>query len=157
MDETGQQRHDAGHDGNPWRPDVGGCRLARHARSDGAAQEALDTGADIGYRALPIFGLTPDDVRETNRLVEKLLDTLLEGFVLPHTKTTVLQDWMKGRHSEVDELNGLVVAERMRRGKSAPVNAAVIELAHRIERGEIRPGPNNLAILLELAKLSPGS
>jgi 2-dehydropantoate 2-reductase len=122
-----------------------------------SGQEALDTGADIGYRVLPIFGLTPDDVRETNRLVERLLDTLLEGFVLPHTKTTVLQDWLKGRHSEVDELNGLVVAERMRRGKSAPINAAVVELAHRIERRELPPTPNNLAILLELAQLSPGS
>jgi 2-dehydropantoate 2-reductase len=118
-----------------------------------SGQEALDTGADIGYGVLPIFGLTPDDVRETNRLVERLLDTLLEGFVLPHTKTTVLQDWIKGRHSEVDELNGLVVTERMRRGKSAPVNAAVVELAHRIERHELRPRPDNLAILLELAQV----
>ena len=53
-------------------------------------------------------------MRQTNRLVEKLLDTLLQGFVLPHTKTTVLQDWIKGRRSEVDELNGLVVVERER-------------------------------------------
>jgi 2-dehydropantoate 2-reductase len=116
-----------------------------------SGQEALDTGADVGYPILPIFGLTPDDIRETSRLVERLLDTMLEGFVLPHTKTTVLQDWMKGRHSEVDESNGLVVAEQMRRGKPAPVNAAVVELAHRIGRREIRPSPNNLATLLELA------
>ena len=77
-----------------------------------SGQEALDTGAVIGHRVLPIFGLTPEDIRQTNRLVETLLDTLLEGFVLPHTKTTVLQDWIKGRHSEVDDINGLVVAER---------------------------------------------
>ena len=90
-------------------------------------------------------------MRQTNRLVEKLLDTLLEGFVLPNTKTTVLQDWMKGRHSEVDELNGLVVAEREKRGGAAPVNKAVVEIAHRIERGDLKPGPENLAVLRELA------
>jgi 2-dehydropantoate 2-reductase len=116
-----------------------------------SGQEALDAGAAIGYPALPIFGLTADDVRRSNRLVETLLDTLLAGFVLPHTKTTVLQDWMKGRHSEVDDLNGLVVAERMKRGGAAPVNAAVVELAHRIERGELAPGPDNLALLRTLA------
>ena len=116
-----------------------------------SGQEALDTGAAIGHRVLPIFGLTPDDIRQTNRLVETLLDTLLEGFVLPHTKTTVLQDWIKGRHSEVDDLNGLVVAERARRGGAAPVNAAVVEIAHRIERGDLQPGPGNLALLQELA------
>jgi 2-dehydropantoate 2-reductase len=118
-----------------------------------SGQEALDTGAAIGHRVLPIFGLTPDDVRQTNRLVETLLDTLLAGFVLPHTKTTVLQDWIKGRHSEVDDLNGLVVAERAKRGGAAPVNAAVVEIAHRIERRELAPGPENLALLRELAGL----
>jgi hypothetical protein len=34
---------------------------------------------------LPIFGLTPDDMRQTNQLVERLLDTLLRGFVRPVT------------------------------------------------------------------------
>jgi 2-dehydropantoate 2-reductase len=114
-----------------------------------SGQEALDAGARHGYPVLPIFGLTPDDVRQTNRLVETLLDTLLEGFVLPNTKTTVLQDWMKGRHSEVDDINGLVAAQD---ATAAPVNAAVVEIAHRIERGELEPGPSNLALLLQLAE-----
>jgi 2-dehydropantoate 2-reductase len=116
-----------------------------------SGQEAFDTGATIGHPVLPIFGLTTEDLRQTNRLVETLLDTLLAGFVLPHTKTTVLQDWIKGRHSEVDDLNGLVVAERTKRGGTAPVNAAVVEIAHRIERDELKPGPENLALLRELA------
>jgi len=116
-----------------------------------SGQEALDTGAAIGHQVLPIFGLTPDDVRQSNRLVETLLDTLMEGFVLPGTKTTVLQDWMKGRHSEVNDINGAVVAEIQKRGGRAPINAAVVELARRIERHELKPGPANLALLRELA------
>ncbi|MBK5958377.1 hypothetical protein CCR97_09160 [Rhodoplanes elegans] len=119
----------------------------------GSGQEALDAGALAGHAVLPIFGLTPDDVRQTNRLVEMLLDTLLAGFVLPHTKTTVLQDWMKGRHSEVDDLNGLVVAEHARHGGRAPINAAVVALARRIERGELAPGPQNLDLLQQLARV----
>jgi len=115
-----------------------------------SGQEAFDTGAAIGHRALPIFGLTPEDIRQTNRLVETLLDTLLEGFVLPNTKTTVLQDWIKGRHSEIDDLNGLVVAERIQHSGVAPVNAAIVQIAHRIERGELKPSPANLALLQEL-------
>ncbi|MFT2612622.1 hypothetical protein, partial [Escherichia coli] len=42
-----------------------------------SGQEALDTGAALGHPALPIFGLKPDDIRQSNRLVETLLDTLL--------------------------------------------------------------------------------
>jgi hypothetical protein len=34
---------------------------------------------------------------------------------------------------------------------AAPVNAAVVELAHRIERGELKPEPANLALLRDLA------
>ena len=30
--------------------------------------------------------------------------------MLPHATTTILQDWRKGRHSEVDDINGHVVA-----------------------------------------------
>lgn len=116
-----------------------------------SGQEALDTGMALGHPALPIFGLTPEDTRQSNRLVETLLDTLLTGFTLPNTLTTVLQDWMKGRRSEADGLNGQVVAEAKRIGLATPVNAAVVELAHRIEQGSLKPDPANLALLQRMA------
>ena len=116
-----------------------------------SGQEALDVGAALGHPALPIFGLKADDVRQTNHLVDTLLDVLLSGFTLPSTKTTVLQDWMKGRHSEVDDLNGLVSHMAKLHGKPAPVNTAIVELAHRIERGKLKPNPENLKLLLEMS------
>jgi 2-dehydropantoate 2-reductase len=120
-----------------------------------SGQEALDTGRALGHRILPIFGLTAADLRETDRLVEDLLDTLLAGFVLPETKTTVLQDWMKGRHSEVDDLNGLVAREGRMHGVATPVNDAVVEIARRIERGELDPDPDNIALLKKLSGRGP--
>ena len=75
---------------------------------------------------------------------------LYAGFVLPQTTTTILQDWEKGRHSEVDDLNGLAAAERRRQGFAAPANAAVVEIARRIERRSLEPRPENLALLQEL-------
>jgi 2-dehydropantoate 2-reductase len=117
-----------------------------------SGQEALDTGAALGHPVQPIFGLKPEDINQSNRLVDKLLDTLLKGFTLPTTKTTVLQDWMKGRHSEVDDLNGLVASEARRLGGRAPVNEAITELARRIERGELKPGLGNLPLLQDMAR-----
>jgi 2-dehydropantoate 2-reductase len=117
-----------------------------------SGQEALDTGIALGYPVLPIFGLSPGHLDEPQLVVERLLDTLLAGFVLPHTTTTILHDWLKGRHSEVDDINGLVVAEAARLGIPAPANSAVVELAHRIERGELGPDRPNLAELLRLAR-----
>ena len=88
--------------------------------------------------------------------METLLDTLLGGFVLPHSTTTILQDWTKGRHSEVDDINGHVVRTHESLGSRAPVNAAVVELAHAIERGALRPDPSNLELLVERIG-TPGS
>ncbi len=115
-----------------------------------ASQEALETGTALGYPILPIFGLTADDVRHPERVPATLLDTLLGGFVLPESTSTVLHDWKKRRHSEADDVNGLVVSEQLRAGREAPVNAAIVEVAHRIERGDLQPDPTNLALLQEL-------
>jgi 2-dehydropantoate 2-reductase len=115
-----------------------------------SGQEALDVGKAMGLPAVPIFGMKPDDVRQSNRLVETLLDTLVAGFTLKSTITTVLQDWMKGRHSEVNDINGQVVAQAKKLGISTPVNAAVVELAHRIEQGILKPGPSNLRLIQDM-------
>ncbi len=116
-----------------------------------AGQEAFDTGLALGHRPLPIFGMTAAEVAGSNNLVERLLDAIVSGFTLPHSKTTVLQDWMKGRRSETQDLNGLVAAEAARLGRQAPVNRAIGELASRIEAGTLKPGRANLALLTELA------
>ena len=117
-----------------------------------SGQEAFDTGVALGHPSVPIFGMKPDDLRQSNRLVEVLLDTLVKGFTIESTLTTVLQDWMKGRRSEIDNLNGQVVDEARRLGLSMPVNAAIVELAHRIEQGQLKPGPENLTLLHDLIK-----
>ena len=42
-------------------------------------------------------------------------------------------------------------ARAARLGRQAPVNAAVVEVARRIEKGTIRPGPENLGLVRSLA------
>lgn len=61
-------------------------------------------------------------------------------------------DWTKGRHSKIDDLNGPVAAEATRLSHRAPVNAAITELAHRIERSDLKPDPVNLDPLRDLAE-----
>jgi 2-dehydropantoate 2-reductase len=115
-----------------------------------SGSEALRAGQDLGYRIEPIFGLTDDDVRNTNHLVELLLEKLTSTYIMPDTITTVLQDHMKNRKSEVGDVNGWVVEEQEKLGKTAPVNAAILEISERIKRGEVEPGPDNLELLKTL-------
>ena len=116
-----------------------------------SGQEALDAAIGVGTAIVPIFGLTEDDVTRPGTVVETLLDRLLEGFVLPHSMSTVLQDWAKSRRSEVDEINGHVVRTGHQLGWQTPVNTAVVDLAHAIERGDLHPSPANLELLLDAA------
>jgi 2-dehydropantoate 2-reductase len=105
--------------------------------------EALEVGQQLGHPIEPIFGLTPEDVRGSNQLLEKLLDKLNRD-IGPRARDCVLQDHIKGRYSEVDLINGLVVEEWAKRGKAAPANAAIVEITRRIQDGTLKPDIANL-------------
>lgn len=62
-------------------------------------------------------------------------------------RSSSLQSLERGRRTEVDFLNGHVVATARRHGLEAPVNAALVDLVHRIEAGTAEPSPENLRSL----------
>ncbi|MEN3268126.1 2-dehydropantoate 2-reductase [Pseudonocardia sp.] len=114
-----------------------------------AGREALRTALALGHRPVPIFGKSDRDVSDSDAYADALFETVLSSYSLPDTRVAVLQDWMKGRRGEVDDINGVVVAEQRRLGGDAPVNRRLVELAHRIENGELKPDPSNAPLVLE--------
>ena len=79
--------------------------------------------------------------------VEDAIDT-----VIGHagaTEASVLQDIRRGLATEVDVINGAVVARAAPRGLEAPLNARIVELIHSCERGEAEP---SAAVLEELGR-----
>jgi 2-dehydropantoate 2-reductase len=111
-------------------------------------EEALRVGQDLGYPLEPIMGLTQADLARSNRPFEKLFDKLVGDIGPGRGFNTVLQDLLKGRASEVDMINGLVVEESRRRGYAAPGNARVVDIVRQIEAGVLKPDPANLASAL---------
>ncbi|HEX7098160.1 MAG TPA: 2-dehydropantoate 2-reductase N-terminal domain-containing protein [Acidimicrobiia bacterium] len=114
---------------------------------DRNAVEAIETAIALGNRPMPIFGLTEVGLPPAEYAIQ-LFDIVLERFSTPTTRTTVLQDWLKGRRAEIHEINGLVVRESERLGRQAPANTRTVEVARRIEAGEIEAHPDNVALLL---------
>ncbi len=112
-----------------------------------AGGEALAAGRRQGHRITPIFGLREQDIDRTNRLLETLFDKLV-GDIGPTARDCVYQDHLKGRYSEVDRINGLVVDNSPPGG--APANQAVTEITRRIRSGALRPDPSNLPLALEM-------
>ncbi|MCZ6838977.1 MAG: 2-dehydropantoate 2-reductase [Alphaproteobacteria bacterium] len=115
-----------------------------------SGREAVRTALALGHDLVPIFGNKRVEANDPDRYATVLLDAVLTGWTLPDTKVTVLQDWIKERRAEVNDINGLVVREQMRLGGEAPVNTRLVEIAHRIERGELKADPSNADLLRSL-------
>ncbi|MDP9025974.1 MAG: NAD(P)-binding domain-containing protein [Actinomycetota bacterium] len=112
-------------------------------------EAARATVAD-GCRLVPIFGMTANDLVEADAYAEVLLGRVLSDYSFPDTLTTVLQDWRKGRRGEVGEINGLAADVLHAHGQSAPANERTVELARRIESGELAAHPSNVDLLLSV-------
>ena len=59
-------------------------------------------------------------------------------------KASMLQDLEKGKLTEVDAINGAVSEYGRKVGFPTPMNDKVVEIIHRIERGELKPCFDNL-------------
>ena len=115
-----------------------------------AGREAMRTGIGLGHRLVPIFGDKRVEVNDPDHHATALFDAVLKGWTLSDTKVATLQDWIKGRRGEIDEINGLVATEQAGLGGEAAVNRRLVEIAQRIERGELAPDPSNADLLRSL-------
>jgi len=95
-----------------------------------------------------MFGQEGIDDLPPERYAAALLDAVLAGWSLEDTKVAILQDWIKGRRGEGEEMSGLVVREQERLGGSAPVNRRLVELSRRVESGELKPGIENAELMI---------
>ena len=69
-------------------------------------------------------------------------DAWLEKIIATYgdLKPSMLQDFERGRRTEIDFINGYVAQLGEKMGVSSPLNAAIAETVHLIEQGHIQPG-----------------
>ncbi|NNE85742.1 MAG: 2-dehydropantoate 2-reductase [Alphaproteobacteria bacterium] len=115
-----------------------------------SGREAVRTALALGHELVPIFGNTRIEANDPDHYATVLLDAVLTDWTLPDTKVTMLQDWIKERRAEVDDINGLVVREQEKLGGAAPVNTRLVEIAHAIECGDLAADPSNADLLRSL-------
>ena len=89
----------------------------------------------------------------TDAIVEKLLRAILihHGETARQVRGVVLQDYLKGRMTETDFVNGLIARKGRAAGVPTPANDAVVEVNRRIRAGELKPERSNIAIAHQLA------
>jgi 2-dehydropantoate 2-reductase len=114
------------------------------------AAESARVGLAAGYR-VPPFGGAPAETwaRADRPEVRRELDALLEGRGGPNWRASMAQDIAKGRRTEIDWMNGLVVARGRELGVPTPVSEVVVEIIHAIEAGQRQPAPEAIAEALK--------
>jgi 2-dehydropantoate 2-reductase len=64
----------------------------------------------------------------------------------------MLQDFERGRTTEIDFINGYVVDTARQFGLNTPVNTAIVEAVNAITRGQSAPGSNLLGQILQTSR-----
>lgn len=101
-------------------------------------REAARTGLDAGIRFGEIQGLSHGRIRllatSPLALVEAVPRAMAKRMGDVPNPGSTLQSIRRGQPSEIDHLAGAVVRAAQRNGRDAPVNAALVDLVHEVER-----------------------
>ena len=110
-------------------------------------KECIDVCAAGGIRIEPVQGKDIVKLLDYKGAVKKAVSF----FIIPlairkhaRLKASMLQDLEKGKLTEVDAINGAVSDYGRKVGFPTPMNDKVVEIIHRIEKGELKPGFDNL-------------
>ena len=112
-------------------------------------KECIDVCQKGGIRIEPVQG--KDIVKllnYTNPLKKAFSFFIIPIAIRKHAKLkdSMLQDLEKGKLTEVDAINGAVSEYGRKVGFPTPVNDKVVEIIHKIEKGELKPGFENLKL-----------
>lgn len=112
-------------------------------------KECIDVCAAGGIKIEPVQGKDIVKLLDYNNPVKKAIS----NFIIPiairkHAllRASMLQDLEKGKLTEVDAINGVVSAFGRKVGCPTPMNDKVVEIVHRIEKGELKPQFANLKL-----------
>ncbi len=115
-------------------------------------QEVVDTSRALGVRleriaANPGLLYLPQNAGAVRRFTKDALVRVV-GYKYRKLKSSSLQSLERGRKTEIDYLNGYVVAKAREAGVDVPVNEALVRLIKEIEAGKRKIDTKNLDDLL---------
>jgi 2-dehydropantoate 2-reductase len=115
------------------------------------AAEAIDVGLAHGYSLEEVYKMDPMKVKAAGAGDRGAME-YCEGVLLENTKfrnddqrPSMGQDILKGRRTEIDYINGLVVEKAEELGIATPANRGIIEAVKKVERGAAKPSPELVA------------
>jgi 2-dehydropantoate 2-reductase len=118
------------------------------------AAESTRVGLALGYTIPKINGAPAEQWADANRReTYEALDKMLTpaSASTRNWRASMAQDVVKGRPTEIDYMNGYVVAQGRAKNIPTPVSAAIVDAMHEIEAGTRKPAPENIPHVLKRA------
>jgi 2-dehydropantoate 2-reductase len=115
--------------------------------------EAIRVGQAHGYELEEILHLPPETIARAGEGDEAAMRACDEQRFKDSARTaagqkpSMGQDMEKGRRTEIEFLNGLVVREGAKLGIPCRANAVLTEIVKKVERGELKPDPKHITEL----------
>jgi len=115
--------------------------------------EAIRVGQALGYQLEDIYHLPPETIARAGEGDAAAMTACDEQRFKDSKRTSseqrpsMGQDMQKGRRTEIDFLNGLVVREGEKVGIACRANAVLTELVTKVERGELKADPRQITEL----------
>jgi 2-dehydropantoate 2-reductase len=114
--------------------------------------EAVRVGQAQGYRLEDVANLQPERLALAAEGDPAALDEVETVMLAASNSTTrsplqrpsMGQDMLKGRRTEIDFINGVIVEKGREIGRPAPTHEKLVAAVKRVERGETPPRPENL-------------
>ncbi len=117
------------------------------------ASECARIGLALGHRVEKFGGMDPQMWADADRgdVYEELDGVLAQKAGGANWRPSMGQDVVKGRPTEINQMNGFVVEQAAVAGIEAPVNAAITEAIRAIDAGRLKPGIENVEMVLTRA------
>ena len=118
------------------------------------AAESARVGLALGYKIPKFNGAAAEqwaaaDRRETYDELDRMLTPASASG--RNWRASMAQDVAKGRPTEIDYMNGYVVAQGREKGVPTPISTAVVEMIHEVERGTRKQAAENIGEVLRRA------
>ncbi len=118
------------------------------------ASESAKVGLALGYNIPKFGGVDAGTWAAADRgdVLEEVDGMLAAGASGGSDwRASMAQDVQKGRRSEIDYMNGHVVAMGRETSVPTPVSGAVVDIMHEIDTGTLEPSPGNIDRALSMA------
>ncbi len=113
--------------------------------------EAVRVGQALGYELesmarIPAtrFALASDDPSAMSEIEETLIRGTKSSARSNDQRPSMAQDMQKGRRTEIDFLNGLIVEKGRQLGTPTPTHERIVDVVRQVERGQLQPRPETV-------------